>query len=681
MLVENAARSCMQPPPSKQSHRLESTLNGSDSLYLTNNSLQGEIPNNLTSCTKLIYLFLTGNQLTGKLPTQLGSLAKLVVLELSLNYFEGAIPSSLSNMSALIVISLSSSNLYGNIPSEIGKLSRLEFFQVSGNNLSGTIPAQLFNISSIYLFAAADNQLHGSIPSNLGNTLPNLRTLALGGNVFSGSLPSSISNVSRLSQLDFSRNRFTGDVPPNLGSLQDLVRLSLGENQLGTGEADDLIFFTSLSNCSHLEVLALTGNNLSGQLPDSIASLSTKLTKLYMGGNRVFGKIAPGIENLVSLNGLAMENNLLTGSIPVFIGKLPNLVIAAMSGNQLSGQMPSNICNSTRLEEIYCDRNRLQDQIPPNLGNCPKLRVLNLAQNQLSDTVRPQLIGLSSLSVKLDLSWNLLTRVIPPFLESIEGIKNLDLSSNCLSGEVPKQGIFDNISAFSILGNNNLCGGISLLHLPSCPTPAAKKHSKEFPSMRLLLIIFAASYSFSFGENKRERLDIAIDVASALDYLHHHCQRPIVHRDLKPSNILLDNNMNGHVSDFGHAKFLGGVAISVESEYHTTSTSVGIRGAVGYAAPEYGMGREVSTNGDVYSYGILLLEMFTGRRPTDDMFKDGSSLHTFAKTSLLTNQVMQIIDPDILLVPLHLQGNDDSNNDDYNKEEELISGEMATRVC
>ncbi|XP_026459900.1 probable LRR receptor-like serine/threonine-protein kinase At3g47570 [Papaver somniferum] len=466
-------------------------------------------------------------------------------------------------MSALIVISLSSSNLYGNIPSEIGKLSRLEFFQVSGNNLSGTIPAQLFNISSIYLFAAADNQLHGSIPSNLGNTLPNLRTLALGGNVFSGSLPSSISNVSRLSQLDFSRNRFTGDVPPNLGSLQDLVRLSLGENQLGTGEADDLIFFTSLSNCSHLEVLALTGNNLSGQLPDSIASLSTKLTKLYMGGNRVFGKIAPGIENLVSLNGLAMENNLLTGSIPVFIGKLPNLVIAAMSGNQLSGQMPSNICNSTRLEEIYCDRNRLQDQIPPNLGNCPKLR---------------------------------------------------------------------------------------------------------------------ASYSFSFGENKRERLDIAIDVASALDYLHHHCQRPIVHRDLKPSNILLDNNMNGHVSDFGHAKFLGGVAISVESEYHTTSTSVGIRGAVGYAAPEYGMGREVSTNGDVYSYGILLLEMFTGRRPTDDMFKDGSSLHTFAKTSLLTNQVMQIIDPDILLVPLHLQGNDDSNNDDYNKEEELISGEMATRV-
>ncbi|KAI3929213.1 hypothetical protein MKX01_006449, partial [Papaver californicum] len=64
-------------------------------------------------------------------------------------------------------------------------------------------------------------------------------------------------------------------------------------------------------------------------------------------------------------------------------------------------------------------------------------------------------------------------------------------------------------------------------------------------------------------------------------------------------------------------------------------------------------------------------------------FKDGLNLHTFAKTSLLTSQVMQvIIDPKILLFPLHLQGNDDSNNDNYNnKEEELISGEMAAKVC
>ncbi|XP_026390617.1 probable LRR receptor-like serine/threonine-protein kinase At3g47570 [Papaver somniferum] len=91
-----------------------------------------------------------------------------------------------------------------------------------------------------------------------------------------------------------------------------------------------------------------------------------------------------------------------------------------------------------------------------------------------------------------------------------------------------------------------------------------------------------------------ERLNVAIDVASALGYLHHHCGTPIVHCDLKPSNVLLDNDLNGHVGDFGLAKFLGEVVINFNSEQQNNSTSVGIRGSISYAAPEYGMGREVS---------------------------------------------------------------------------------------
>ncbi|XP_026439711.1 putative receptor-like protein kinase At3g47110 [Papaver somniferum] len=120
------------------------------------------------------------------------------------------------------------------------------------------------------------------------------------------------------------------------------------------------------------------------------------------------------------------------------------------------------------------------------------------------------------------------------------------------------------------------------------------------------------------------------------------------------SNVLLDDDMNAHVGDFGLAKFFGGVITNVESEYHTNSTSIGIRGSIGYAAPEYEMGSEVSTKGDVYSYGIMLLEMFTGRRPTDDMFEDGYNLHSFATNALVTDGVLQIVDP-ALIVPTHLQ--------------------------
>ncbi|KAI3841500.1 hypothetical protein MKX03_031113 [Papaver bracteatum] len=832
-------------------------------LDLTDNSLQGEIPKNITSCTELKYFFASVNELEGRIPTQMGSLTKLVMMEISGNYLDGTIPVSLLNISSL---------------ARSAKLSSLEFFQVSGNNLSGIVPRQLFNISSFILLSVSGNQLSGTIPPNIGITLPNLEELYLGRNMFSGKLPNSISNISSLSKLDVTQNQFTGDVPPNLGSLQGLVILNLGFNQFGTGEADDLSFFNSLSNCTHLQFLTMPliihVNNLTGQLPDSIANLSTTLTVLFVGGNYIFGKIPAGIGNLVSLNRLYMDFNLFSGNIPVWIGKLPNLVLVTMSGNQLSGEIPSNICNSTGLEEINFGDNRLQGRIPPSLGNCRKLRVLNLTRNQLFGPIPKELVGISSLLIVLELSWNSLTGsvpseignlekitaidfshnqlsgqipsslekciglenlnlqgnflegIIPASLRSLKGIQKIDLSRNRLSGgipeflesfisleylnlsynefegEVPKQGIFKNISAFSVLGNKKLCGGIPWLNLSSCPRSGSKEQSKvHFPIKRLLLIVFGAvifviflgsiliffwkkkaipisdsdtpidktlqkisfrelfsatngfcaenlvgvgSYGsvykgtlvlsqetstmvavkvldlerrgasksfmaecealrsirhrnlvkimtscssvdhkgnefkalvFEFMPNgsledwlhltknnnqlqrslsSTERLNIATDIACALEYLHHHCQTPLVHCDLKPSNVLLEDEMNAHVGDFGLAKFLGGVIINEESKYHTNSTSVGVRGSVGYAAPEYGMGSEVTTNGDVYSYGIMLLEMFTGKRPTDDMFEDGFNLHSFGNMALVTDRVLQIVDPTIL-APLNNQ--------------------------
>ncbi|KAF3492745.1 hypothetical protein DY000_02055928 [Brassica cretica] len=141
-----------------------------------------------------------------------------------------------------------------------------------------------------------------------------------------------------------------------------------------------------------------------------------------------------------------------------------------------------------------------------------------------------------------------------------------------------------------------------------------------------------------------ERLNIAVDVASALDYLHVHCHEPIAHCDLKPSNILLDDDLTAHVSDFGLARLL--IKFDQES-FFSQLTSAGVRGTVGYAAPEYGMGAQPSVHGDVYSFGVLLLEMFAGKRPSDELFGGDFTLISYTK-SALPERVLDIADKSIL---------------------------------
>ncbi|KAG5237802.1 LRR receptor serine/threonine-protein kinase [Salix suchowensis] len=829
-------------------------------LNLENNTFTGEIPANISHCSNLQLIDLQRNDLIGKIPAELGSLLNLQACLLAVNHLVGEIPLSFENLSSVERISVGVNHLQGNLPYGIGRLKRLKILSAPLNNLSGTIPPSMYNLSSLTLFSVASNQFHGSLPSDLGQKLPSLEVLVFYANKFNGPIPVTIFNASTLSFIDLGNNSFTGKVPP-FPNLPNLQYLGIDSNDLGNGEEGDLIFLHSLANCTDLEVLGMSDNNLGGMFPEIISNFSSKFTLLSMARNQMRGSIPVDIGNLISLDSLTLEKNQLTGVIPTSIGKLKNLHRLALDENKISGNIPSSLGNVTSLLELYLSANNLQGGIPSNLANCQNLIHLELAHNNLSGPLTKEVIGIASLSVSLDLShnqlmgplpsevgrlvnlgyldvshnrlsgeipgslgscimlenlhlegnffqgsipellsslralqylnlsYNNLTGQIPRFFADFQLLQHLDLSFNHLEGEMPTQRVFGNASAVSVLGNDQLCGGISQLNLSRCTSNESRK-AKFSTKLKLVisipcgfiialflissLLIYSwrkaksqpasgASWEVSFrrvtyeelyraaagfspssligrgsfgsvykailepdgmivavkvfnllrkGASKSymaecaalinirhrnlvkiltacssldfqgndfkalvyeflvngsleewlhpvhtsdeirergnlnliQRLNIAIDVASALDYLHCHCQMAVVHCDLKPSNVLLDGDMTAHVGDFGLARFRPEASVQLSSNQ---DSSIGLKGTVGYAAPEYGIGNEVSTSGDVYSYGILLLEMLTGKMPTDGSFKEGLNLHKYVNMAL-PDHVMEVVDPVLL---------------------------------
>jgi serine/threonine protein kinase len=117
----------------------------------------------------------------------------------------------------------------------------------------------------------------------------------------------------------------------------------------------------------------------------------------------------------------------------------------------------------------------------------------------------------------------------------------------------------------------------------------------------------------SFGRvlDMGTRLDIAIDIAHALTYLHLYADRPIIHRDVKSSNILLTETFRAKVADFGFSR------VGPSTDVGATHVSTQVKGTAGYLDPEYLTTYQLNAKSDVYSFGILLVEIFTGRRPIE----------------------------------------------------------------
>ncbi|XVF82882.1 hypothetical protein PTKIN_Ptkin16aG0086400 [Pterospermum kingtungense] len=145
-------------------------------------------------------------------------------------------------------------------------------------------------------------------------------------------------------------------------------------------------------------------------------------------------------------------------------------------------------------------------------------------------------------------------------------------------------------------------------------------------------------YSFNHSLDILQRINIMIDVASALEYFHSGHPIPVIHCDLKPSNNLLDKDMVAHVGDFGIAKLL-----REDDSIKQTMTPA----TVGYMAPGYGSAGIISVKSDVYSYGILLMETFTRKKPTDEIFSGDMSLKHWVERSF-SNEIIGVADSSLV---------------------------------
>ncbi|KAJ1418405.1 Serine-threonine/tyrosine-protein kinase, catalytic domain [Sesbania bispinosa] len=669
-------------------------------LYLSANNLSGEIPSSLFNASMLLELVLANNTFTGVIPDSIGNLRNLQLLYLIGNKLtsdpsspEISFLTSLTKCRQLEKILISMNPLNGTLPNSIGNLSNsLQTFNAWSCDVKGEIPSQIGNLKSLYDINLNDNQLIGQVPSTIA-TLPLLQRLDLSKNRLNGSIPSQICQLKNLNEFRLSKNQISGSVPRCIGNLTSLRNLYLDSNNLNSSIPSS---FWSLTDI--LEV-NLSSNGFGGSLPNEISGMNAVI-KLDISKNHLSGELPNGIGSLQKIMNLSLANNMLQGPIPDSVGNMLSLEVLDLSHNLLSGTIPKSIEKLFYLKFINLSYNKLQGEIPsggnfanftaqsfmmndalcgrPELGvqSCPinGTKQRKTGKKLLLKLIIPLIIvscifvGCAILliykrkynkSSSID-DINLPTLQFPSrisYHELVEATKNFDEHNllgrgsfgSVYKGELSSNAMVIAVKVFNLEvqeGSRSFdmeCEAMrNLRHRNLVKVITSCSNAVDFKAIVMEFVsngnlekwLYSHNYFLSF----LQRLNIAIDIASALEYLHHGNSKPVVHCDLKPSNVLLDENMVAHVCDFGISKLLE----EEQSQIHTNTLAT-----LGYIAPEYGSKGVVSIKGDVYSYGIMLMEVFTRKKPTDEMFVEGLSLRSWIQDSM-PHEIIQVIDHNLL---------------------------------
>ncbi|XP_061338200.1 uncharacterized protein LOC133285060 [Gastrolobium bilobum] len=637
-------------------------------LDMESNQLQGGILSDIGRCGTLRRLILKENNFTGPLPDFVSN-PNLTYMDISKNNISGSIPSSLENCTDLTEINLSMNKFTGLIPSDIGKLVNLVNLDLAHNKLEGPLPPELSSCTKMDRFDVGFNSLNGSFPCSFTNWT-GITTLILSGNHFTRGIPDCLAEFGNLRELQLGGNLFGGQIPRScwMGNLRSL--------------------FYGLN---------LSANGLTGDIPSEISNLGVQ--SLDVSLNNLTGSIDV-LEGLAPFIEVNISYNFFDGPVPEHLMKLLNSSPSSFMGNPL-------LCVNCSLSDgLGCNKNSYVKpcvyKSTDHRGiSCHEIVMIALGSSIFIFAVLLIVIVMylqrrSQQEMKRASSSHNSEQELKYFAGNGGGKIGAIFDSQVHISAQKKPSYLndlvlkatENLNDRYIIGR----GGHSIVYKAQLGELdfAVKKVTfgsnkqkyvgimqKEIQTLGMIkhrnlvayadywvgedygLIIYEFMENGSLHDILHEknpppsltwdvRFKIAVGIAQGLAYLHHDCNPPIVHRDIKPKNILLDANMEPLIADFGTALYRNLYEHSNSHSGSRPTLSLRIAGTPGYIAPENAYAIVQSRKSDVYSYGVVLLELITRKKAYFSSLNDKEEVTTIVNWArsvwLETGKIEKIAD-------------------------------------
>ncbi|XP_055833781.1 receptor protein-tyrosine kinase CEPR2-like [Solanum dulcamara] len=632
---------------------------------ISGNQLEGILPKGIDNLKNLTVFQIFKNNFSGEIPPGFGDLQHLNGFSVYRNSFSGEIPANLGRFSPLNSVDISENKFSGAFPKYLCQNGNLQNLLAVENSFTGEFPDNYASCKPLTRLRVSRNQLSGRISEGLWG-LPNVLMLDFSDNNFTGTVSPGIGAATNLNQLVLSNNKFSGELPKELGKLTQLERLYLDNNDFSG------IIPSELGTLKQISSLHLEKNSLSGSIPSELGEFP-RLANLNLASNLLIGAIPNSLSMMASLNSLNLSSNNLSGSIPT---NLDNLKLSSLdlSNNQLTGRVPTDLLTVGGEKAFVGNKGLCVDQsirsIPMNsgLGACSG----KAAQDKfMKSKLVVFCIVLLSLSVLMgvfmlvsywkykhnaeaspekrmgqangmDPKWKLesfqhveldVDEICDVGEDKLIGsggtgkVYRLDLKKGC--GTVAVKQLWKGNEVKVLTREMDILGKIRHRNIVKLYASLMREGSnllvfEYLPNGNLFEALHQEVKAGKTELDWYRRYKIAVGTAKGIAYLHHDCFPPIIHRDIKSTNILLDEEYEAKVSDFGVAK--------VSEISSTVSEFSCFAGTHGYLAPELAYTSRVTEKSDVYSFGVVLLELVTGRKPIEEAYGEGKDLVYWAST-------------------------------------------------